>query len=116
MEISHDILQETYLIILLSVEPKEMEKPSSFTHLKVFTEYLLCARYCSGSQGYISGQERPSLFTWSFYFLRDLVSMRSEVMNFSEYGVCKPFREKGNYVPVAESTLMMQVKILSGNH
>lgn len=24
--------------------------------------------------------------------------------------VCKPFREKGNYVPIAESTAMMQVK------
>ena len=27
--------------------------------------------------------------------------------------VCKPFREKGNHVPVAESTAMMQVKDLT---
>lgn len=41
--------------------------------------------------------------------------MCSEV-NFSEYGVCKPFREKRNYVPIAESALTVQVRILSGNH
>lgn len=42
------------------------------------------------------------------------MSMCIKVMSFS--GVCKPFREKGNYVPFARSAVMMQVKILSGNH
>lgn len=49
-------------------------------------------------------------FTWRFYFLRDLVSMYIQVTNFS--GVCKPFREKGNYVPIAESKNVMQEKDL----
>lgn len=41
------------------------------------------------------------------------MSMCFKVMNVS--GVCKPFREKGNYVPIAESTVMMQLKVLSRN-
>lgn len=48
------------------------------------------------------------LLTWSFYCLRDLVSVCITVTNFG--GVCKPFREKGNYVPIADSMVMMQVK------
>lgn len=38
------------------------------------------------------------------------MSICIKVTDFSEF--CKPFREKGNYVHIAESTIMMQVKDL----
>lgn len=72
----------------------------SFAELTLFIKHLPCAR----CWGYINGQERNSLLTWRFYFLRDLVT--------NVNGVCEPFREKGNWVPIAESTFMMLGKDL----